>query len=217
MLNWQQTGLRTGVILTAWFKQLLSHSMNTLPASDRPQPQSLRDLFMTFSLMALQGFGGVMAVVQRELVEKKQWLTQEEFVEDWAVAQIMPGPNVINLSIILGGRYFGVPGALSALAGLLVFPLLLLLLIAILYAPYAAHPQVANALRAMVAVAAGLILATGVRLFSALKHNPLGLHMCIALGALCFIAVALLRIPLIYPLFGLGCIACVLVYQKIAP
>lgn len=217
MLDWQQTALRTGVILTLWLKQSLFHCMNTLPTNDKPRPQSLRDLFMTFSLMALQGFGGVMAVVQRELVERKQWLTQEEFIEDWAVAQIMPGPNVVNLSIILGGRHFGVSGALAALAGLLVFPLLLLLLIAILYAPYAAQPQVVYALRAMGAVAAGLILATGVRLLAALKHNPLGVRLCITLGALCFIAVALLGIPLIYPLFGLGCIACVLVYRKIAP
>ena len=63
-------------------------------------PRSLADLFFSFTLLALQGFGGVLAIVQRELVEKKKWLTPEQFVEDWAVAQIMPGPNVVNMSII---------------------------------------------------------------------------------------------------------------------
>jgi hypothetical protein len=76
-----------------------------------PGRSKLTDLFLSFTWLALQGFGGVLAVVQRELVEKKRWLTREEFIEDWAVAQIMPGPNVINLSIMLGCRYFGWRGA----------------------------------------------------------------------------------------------------------
>ena len=62
------------------------------------QPRSKTDLFVSFTLLALQGFGGVLAVVQRELVEKKRWMTREQFVEDWAVAQILPGPNVVNLA-----------------------------------------------------------------------------------------------------------------------
>src|SRR5215216_5993015 len=94
------------------------------PAEDHPRPKSLSDLFVSFTLLALQGFGGVLAVVQRELVEKKRWMTREEFVEDWAVAQIMPGPNVVNLALMIGSRYFGLPGAMSALAGILTFPLL---------------------------------------------------------------------------------------------
>lgn len=183
--------------------------------SCKTMPRSLLDLFLSFTLLALQGFGGVMTIVQRELVEKKKWLTQEEFIEDWAVAQVMPGPNVVNLSIIIGGRYFGLPGALSACAGMLVMPLMLILLIAMLYAPYADHQGVAHALRAMGAVAAGLILATGFRLSGALKRNTMGLRICIGLSLSCFIAVALLRLPLAYPLFGLGFVGCVLAYRKL--
>lgn len=97
--------------------------MNPAPPALRPQPHSLTDLFVSFTLLALQGFGGVLAVVQRELVERKGWLTQDEFIEDWAVAQIMPGPNVVNLSMMIGGRYFGLPGAMAALAGMLAVPL----------------------------------------------------------------------------------------------
>jgi chromate transporter len=184
---------------------------------EKPRPLSLTDLFVSFTLLALQGFGGVMVVVQRELVEKKRWLTIEEFVEDWAVAQIMPGPNVVNLSIIIGGRYFGLPGVLAALAGMLVFPLILVLLAAILYAPYADYPNVAHALRAMGSVAAGLILATGIRLALGLKKNAVGRLLCFVLGGLCFVAVAFLRLPLVYPLLGLGFIGCVIAYRKLTP
>ncbi|WP_414694179.1 chromate transporter [Oxalicibacterium sp.] len=192
-----------------------STSMNTLPPEEKPRPQSRTDLFISFTLLALQGFGGVMTVVQRELVDRKKWLTTEEFVEDWAVAQIMPGPNVVNLSIILGGRYFGLTGALAAFFGILSAPLVLILVIAVLYAPYAHHPDVAHALRSMGAVAAGLILATGLRLVRALKSNPLGPWVCGLLGAACFTAVALLRVPLAYPLLGLGLFGCVLAYWKL--
>ena len=129
------------------------------------RPSSLTDLFLSFTFLALQGFGGVLAVVQRELVEKKRWMTREQFVEDWAVAQILPGPNVVNLSMMIGDRYFGLRGALVALAGMLAAPLVVVLMLALVYAQFAGNPQVAGALRGMGAVAAGLIAATGLKLF----------------------------------------------------
>ena len=101
---------------------------------------------------ALQGFGGVLAVVQRELVDKKKWLTPEEFVEDWAVAQILPGPNVVNLSLMLGDRYFGWRGSLVGVAGMLCFPLVIVLVMAAAFAGVADNPQAQGALRGMGAV-----------------------------------------------------------------
>ncbi len=189
--------------------------MHEIDAPRRPQPRSLTDLFVSFTLLALQGFGGVLAIVQREMVEKKHWLTQEEFLEDWAVAQIMPGPNVVNLSLMLGGRYFGLRGALAALAGMLTVPLVVILLLALVYAHFAHDPDVAGALRGMSAVAAGLIAATGLKLMSALKSNPLGRWRCGALGVLCFVAVALLHLPLVYVLAGLGVLATGLAYRRL--
>ena len=183
---------------------------------NRVQPKSLTDLFVSFTLLALQGFGGVLAVVQRELVEKKRWMTREEFVEEWAVAQIMPGPNVVNLSLMIGARYFGFKGAMAALAGMLTAPLVIVLLLALVYAQFAGHPGMQGALRGMGAVAAGLIAATGLKLFGALQKNILGLVPCIALGVLCFIAIALLRWPLPYVLLGLGGLACAIAYKKLA-
>jgi chromate transporter len=185
------------------------------PQEQRPQPNSLSDLFFSFTFLALQGFGGVLAVVQREMVEKKRWLTREEFIEDWAVAQIMPGPNVVNLSLMLGGRYFGLRGALTALAGMLTVPLLVVLCLALVYAQYADNPHVAGALRGMGAVAAGLITATGLKLAGALKKHPLGVTMCIALGGAAFVAIALLRWPLAYVLLGLGGLSCLVTYRQI--
>jgi chromate transporter len=191
-------------------------ALQPAPSPARPRPASLADLFVSFTLLALQGFGGVMAVVQRELVERKRWLTQEEFIEDWAVAQIMPGPNVVNLSLMIGGRYFGLAGALTALAGLLAAPLVVVLLLAVLRDRFADNAAVAGALRGMAAVCAGLIGAAGLKLSTALKKSPLPLAWCIAIAAVGFVLVALLKCPLPYVLFGLGGLGCVLTYRRLA-
>jgi chromate transporter len=185
------------------------------PATARPRPNSKTDLFVSFTLLALQGFGGVLAVVQRELVEKKKWLTLDEFVEDWAVAQILPGPNVVNLSLMIGDRYFGMRGALAALAGMLTFPLLIVIALAALFAGVADMPQVQGALRGMGAVAAGLITATGLKLIAALKGNPMGTLVCWAFAAITFVAIGLLRLPLAWVLLAVGGAACVWTFRQL--
>lgn len=167
------------------------------------------------TLLALQGFGGVLAVVQRELVERKRWMTREEFVEEWAVAQIMPGPNVVNLSLMIGGRYFGLRGAMAALAGILLAPLVVVVALALVYSHFADNPQLANALRGMGAVASGLITATGLKLLASLRTHPLGLLACIAFGIATFIAVAVLRLPLAWVLLVLGGMSCCLTWHKL--
>ena len=187
--------------------------MSTEPASQRPT--SLADLYISFTLLALQGFGGVLAIVQRELVERKRWLTMEEFVEDWAVAQILPGPNVVNLSLMIGHRHFGLPGAMTALAGMLSIPLLIVVLLAVVYAQFAQHPEVVGALRGMSAVTAGLIIATALKLLPAVKNNPLGSGLSLFFSALCFIGIAFFRWPLAYVLLVLGGLTCTLVYRRL--
>jgi chromate transporter len=179
------------------------------------QPRSLADLFVSFTLLALQGFGGVLAVVQRELVENKRWMTREEFVEEWAVAQIMPGPNVVNLAIMLGARYFGWRGSVVSLAGLLTAPLLVVLTLALVYAEFASNPHVAGALRGMGAVAAGLITATGLKLVPALRTNAMGVPLCTVLAVLSFVAIALLKLPLAWVLVVLGGLGCILAFRRL--
>lgn len=182
-----------------------------------PRPTSLLDLFIAFTLLALQGFGGVLAVVQRELVERKRWLTREEFIEDWAVAQIMPGPNVVNISMMIGARYFGLPGALAALAGMLAIPLVVVLLLATLHAGFADNPQVAGALRGMAAVSSGLIAAAGLKLVGSLLRHPLPLPVSAAIALAAFGLVALVRLPLLYVVLGLGSLGCVLTWRSLRP
>lgn len=172
-------------------------------------PKSKTDLFWSFTVLALQGFGGVLTVVQRELVDKKKWLTLEEFVEDWAVAQIMPGPNVVNLCLMIGGRCFGLAGALSALAGLLLAPTLVVLLLAAAVAGVADTGVAQGMLRGMGAVSAGLIAAVGIKLMGALKSNPMGRLSCTLIGAITFVTIGLLRLPLAWVLLTLGPLASV--------
>jgi chromate transporter len=117
---------------------------------------------------------------------------------------VLPGPNVVNLSLMVGDRYFGVRGGLVALAGMLTIPMLIVLLLASLFAGVSDSTAVQGALRGMGAVAAGMIAATGLRLFAALKQNIVGALVCWVLVAATFIAIALLRVPLIWVLLGLG-------------
>lgn len=176
-------------------------------------PRSKGELFWAFSWLALQGFGGVLAVVQRELVDKKRWLTNEEFVEEWAVAQVLPGANVVNLSLMLGDRYFGWRGGLVALAGLLTFPMLVVMVLAVLFAGLSDQPQMQGAMRGMGAVAAGMIAAAGLKLLPSLKKNVLPDQILWAVVALTFVAIALLRIPLIWVLLGLGGLSALWAYR----
>ncbi|HMS27954.1 MAG TPA: chromate transporter [Burkholderiaceae bacterium] len=186
-----------------------------LDTAARPRPHSLSDLFWSMTWLALQGFGGVLAVVQRVLVDEKRWLTNEEFIEDWAVAQILPGPNVVNLALMIGDRYFGFRGALAALAGMLVFPLLIVLAVAALFASVADLPTAKGALKGMGAVSAGLIAAVGLKLVGALKENVMTLGICAVLAAMTFVAIAILRIPLAWVLLVLGSTAMAWAYRQL--
>jgi chromate transporter len=161
-------------------------------------------LFRAFNSMALQGFGGVLPVAQRELVEKHGWLTAEQFVEMLAIGQVLPGPNICNIALMVGDRFFGLRGACAALTGILLAPLVIVLALAILYSEFARLPIVAHALQGMGAVAAGLIIATGLKLVRGLKRNPIGMPLCLLYAAVTFGLIALLHLPLVNVLLILG-------------
>lgn len=160
------------------------------PAGNRPA--SPFALFIAFSLLALQGFGGVLAVAQRELVDRRGWLSRGEFVELYSIAQMLPGPNVVNLSLMIGDRYFGWRGALAALGGILIAPAALMLSVIALYAQVSTHPVVRQTMAGMAAVAAGLILATGAKLALAQRKR----WRWLAFGLAAFVMVGVLRWPL---------------------
>ena len=167
-------------------------------------PTRPRDLFVAFNRMALQGFGGVLAVAQIELVDRLGWLTREQFVEMLSIGQVLPGPNIVNLSLIIGDRFFGLRGAFVALAGMLALPLVIVLVLAALYGRWSHLPVVAGALRGMGAVAAGLVIASALKLIPALKANPLGRPLAALVCLATFGAAALLQVPLIWIVCGLG-------------
>jgi chromate transporter len=180
-------------------------------------PRSPGEIFRVCNRLALQGFGGVLPIAQRELVERERWLTREQFLELLAVAQVMPGPNVVNLALIFGDRAFGLRGALAGLGGMLLLPLGVVLVLTVGYTHYASHPVVAGALRGMGAAAAGLIFSTGVKLLPALRRNVLGKAAAFSLVALMFAGIALAGIPLIGMLAALGIVACGLAWRRLAP
>lgn len=188
--------------------------MSELPAAAR-RPGSLGELYRVFNRLALQGFGGVLAVAQRELVERERWLERDEFVEILSVAQVLPGPNIVNLSLMIGDRFFGLRGAFTALAGMMLVPLAIVLVLAALYAQAAQHPVVSGALRGMGAASAGLIIATGLKLATSLRRNAMGLPLCLAIGACSFVMVALLRWPLAWVIAGLGALGIAVAWARL--
>ena len=190
----------------------------TVPSAVPPAlaaPASPRELFFAFTRLALQGFGGVLPVAQRELVERRRWLTKEQFVEMLAVSQVLPGPNVVNLALMFGDRVFGMRGAFAALAGMLLAPLAIVLVLAALYGQFARDPVVTGALRGMGAVAAGLVISTGLKLLGTLKRNPMGWPVSVGFGALTLLATAWLRLPLVWVILGLGSVAIAVAWRSL--
>lgn len=155
-------------------------------------PRSTGELFFAFMKLGLQGFGGVLPVARHALVEDYRWLTMQEFTDIVSRCQALPGPNIVNVSICIGGRYFGVRGSIAASAGLLGAPFVLLLVLAALYSGYAQVPAVQNALRGVSAVAAGLILGTALRMAA----SPRLRTWRALFGVAAFAAVSWLRLPL---------------------
>jgi chromate transporter len=187
-----------------------------MPSEPPARPSSPLELFVAFTLLALQGFGGVLAVTQRELCDRRRWLTHGQFVETLSIAQVLPGPNVVNVALIIGDRYFGWRGAFAALAGMMSAPLAIVLGLTATYMHYAETPAVAGALRGMGAVAGGLIVGTALRLAGSLRGTPLGGIATLALAAASFVAVAWLRWPLIWVLLVLGSLGMGWAWRRIA-
>ena len=179
------------------------------------RPASPGELFFTFNRLALQGFGGVLAIAQHELVERQRWLTRQQFVEMLALSQVLPGPNVVNLALMLGDRFFGWRGALAAMSGMMLVPLAIVLVLTAAYAEFSRIEIVAGALRGMGAVAAGLVIATAFKLMGTLRSNRLGLPLAAAFSVVTFVLIALLRWPLVGVLAGLGSLAIAIAWVRL--
>jgi len=178
-------------------------------------PNSLAELYWAMTKLALQGFGGVFPVAQRVLVEERKWFTPQVFLEEWAVAQVLPGPNIVNLSVMFGSRWFGAMGAFVAVAGIFSIPALLLILVAIFFEQFREYPAVAGALHGMGAVSAGLIAGTSLKMAGSLKTHPLTFFGAIAFTVVTFILLAVIKFPLIPVLLVMGTSSVLITYLKI--
>ncbi len=151
------------------------------------------DIFLAFAQISISGFGGVLFWAHRVLVEQRRWLSDREFVDLLALGQLLPGPNVFNLSIMIGDRHAGLRGVFAAMAGFMGVPFLIVIGIAMLYQRYEALPLVQSGLSGMSAVAVGLLIANGIKMAMVLpRHWRPWLF-----GLLAFAGVGALRWPLI--------------------
>jgi chromate transporter len=157
-------------------------------------PISRATLFASFLKMGLLGFGGVLPWARRVIVDERHWLSDREFAELIGLCQVLPGPNVVNLSIIIGARAHGPVGSLIAVSGILFVPVGLMLLIAFFYASVAQDPLTRNAIAGASAAAAGLILGTAMRLLLQTRPPLRGLLT----GGAAFVAVGVLQWPLLW-------------------
>ena len=155
---------------------------------------SISTLFLAFLAVGLSGFGGVLPFARRALVERRRWLTETDFNETLALCQTLPGPNIVNMSVVVGSRFAGPRGALACVTGLVVAPVALVLVLAELWARFGAIGHVPGAMRGMAAAAAGLAAATTLKMARPiLARAPLSSGPMVAAA---FVGVGLLRLPL---------------------
>jgi chromate transporter len=163
-----------------------------IPASS---PPGLAELFVAFAKMSLAGFGGVLVWARRGIVEQHRWMTAEEFNETFALCHFLPGPNVVNLSVVFGSRFRGIPGGIAAFAGLIGPPVVIVTILAALYARFGEIDALRRILAGVSCAAVGLLISALFRMMMPLirKRDLVGLVVMAAV----FVAIGLLRLPLV--------------------
>jgi chromate transporter len=168
-----------------------SSSTSTAPQQVRP---SLAELFIAFATISLSGFGGVLAWSRRMMVEERRWLTPEQFNEAYALCSFLPGPNIINFSVIFGSRFRGPLGGAVALLGLIGPPTVLLTIIGAIYAYYGDLPVLRRMLTGVASAAAGLMMATVAKMAGPLFRNRAVVGPLVAVAT--FGSIGILQWPL---------------------
>jgi chromate transporter len=167
-----------------------------VPAPDSPTstPPGLIALFMAFARISLAGFGGVLVFARRAIVEQHRWMTADEFNETFALCHFLPGPNIVNLSVVFGSRFRGIAGGLAAFAGLVGPPVVVVTVLAALYARFGEVEALRRILSGVSCAAVGLLISVVFRMMTPLvrKRDLVGLVLLAAV----FIAIGVLRLPL---------------------
>ncbi|MFZ5731623.1 MAG: chromate transporter [Pseudomonadota bacterium] len=171
-----------------------------MPA-ESPSPESpsgaspgLAELFIAFAKMSLSGFGGVLVFARRAIVEERKWMTAEQFNEAFALCHFLPGPNIVNFSVVFGSRFRGIAGGLAAFLGLVGPPMMICTGLAAIYAAYGQIEWMQRTLAGITCAAVGLFLAVIAKMLLPLlkQRDPLALLLLAAV----FIAAGVLRLPL---------------------
>jgi chromate transporter len=173
-------------------------SENAGAVPEASSPPSIPDIFISFAAASLSGFGGVMPFARRMIVERRKWMTAEEFNEAFSLAQFVPGPNMLNFSIVFGSRKGGPLGAVAAAAGLVAPPVILVMALGALYARWGQFPALQNSLQGLAAAAAGLIIAAAAKMTEPLFRRGAGPAPYVAVAV--FLMVAIARWPLLWVL-----------------
>jgi chromate transporter len=171
----------------------MSQDSSAPPASPR-----LPALFVAFALISLYGFGGVLYWSRRMMVDERRWMSAEAFNEAYALCNFLPGPNIVNFSVVFGRQMAGTVGALVALIGLLGPPFLLVMIFGLLYSVYGDIAALQRILAGAAAAAAGLAISTGAKMAEPLLRQRAGLGHGVA--ALAFVTVGVLQWPLYWVL-----------------
>ena len=179
------------------------------PAVSRPP---LSELFVAFVVVSLSGFGGALPWARRKIVEQKRWMTAEEFNEAFALSQFLPGPNVVNFSVVFGSRFGGASGAAVALAGLMGPPLIIVMVLAILYARFGDLEALSRILTGIAAAAAGLLIAVVAKMAAPMFVKRWNSGPVIAIAA--FVGVAIMNWPLPWVFVGLAPISVAFAWFK---
>jgi chromate transporter len=175
-------------------------SESKIVAEPRPGSDGLIDLFVAFLQISLSGFGGAINWAHRALVEKRHWMTDEDFTETLSLCQFLPGPNIVNFAMCIGQRQHGILGSLAALSGVIVVPLVIFIALGALYTRFGQMAMVHGALSGISAVAAGFVVTVGIRLTRPHRRRP----WSAVFGAASFVGMALLKQPLIYVMLALA-------------
>lgn len=173
--------------------------------SSKAPPASLLDVARTFATIALVSFGGGQkAALRRAVVERREWLTEDDFIEALALAELMPGANLVNLAVAIGHRLRGAAGACVAMLAVCVPPFAIALAVAVAYFAHLEIPLAGAALRGCAAGAVGLTVANAIDLtVERRRDGPLALALLTATAlAVAFFKLSLLPVMLIFG--GLG-------------
>ncbi|MDA9467441.1 chromate transporter [Bradyrhizobium sp. CCBAU 53415] len=157
-------------------------------------PPGLLALFLAFARMSLAGFGGVLVFARRAIVEQHRWMTADEFNETFALCHFLPGPNIVNLSMVFGSRLRGIAGGVAAFTGLLLPPTLIMMVLAIAYARFGELEVLRRILAGISCAAVGLLIAVVFRMMTPLLRRTDPLALILMLGV--FLAIGVLRLPL---------------------